>query len=176
VTAGYQYQGSGEQSPAGVVLYSDDGGATWAPATLPAPSTGLTSISCSGDLDCVATSTTPGIARSDVWVTPDGGKTWDAVPANQVPSSLLISVSCAASSSCWASGALYLTDPSSHQLTGIRPLLMSTDDQGQSWQEAAVPGGIAKAVTALSCPETGTCFALGLEAHTRQFVLLAYGT
>jgi photosystem II stability/assembly factor-like uncharacterized protein len=176
VTAGYRDRGSGEQSPAGVALYSEDGGATWAPATLSATSAGFISVSCGGDSDCVATSMEPGTAVSDVFVTTDGGETWDVVPANQVPSSLLISVSCATGPSCWAAGLRYLTGASSQGIAGTRPLLMSTGDQGQSWQEAAVPGGIAKAVTALSCPETGKCFALGLEAQSREFVLLAYGT
>ena len=104
LTAGYRYDGSGEQSPTGVVLYSDDGGTTWAAATLSTASAGFSSVSCSGGSDCVATSNEPGSAISDVFATTDGGKTWDAVPADRVPLSLLISVSCGTSSSCWASG------------------------------------------------------------------------
>jgi photosystem II stability/assembly factor-like uncharacterized protein len=123
----------------------------------------------------VATSNHPGTPVSDVFVTTDGGATWGAIAAADIPPALLVSVSCGTGSSCWAAGLRYATGGGSNAITGTRPLLMSTDDRGQSWREAAVPDGIAKAVTAVSCPSAGTCYGLGLEAQAREFVLLAYG-
>ena len=112
-------------------------------------------------------------------MTTDGGRTWTRASAGGFASDALPSISCVTASTCWAAGSvlqfpggvLRLGGPQAKQ----RPVLMSTGDQGQTWQAASFPAGYGiKAVGSVSCAATTSCFAIAQSA--RGLVLLSSGS
>lgn len=109
IATGFEQQASSGASP-GAALYSTDGGSTWSSATLPAGIGPVTSIWCSTASDCLATArgnaTEQLAAGAGVLVTTDAGQSWTAAAAEGLPPSLLTSIACATSSSCWMAGVV----------------------------------------------------------------------
>lgn len=67
---------SRETGSSPVIIYSANGGATWAIAAVPAGLGGQTAVSCSSATDCV-----DGGGGTNLYVTSDGGKVWTAQAA-----------------------------------------------------------------------------------------------
>jgi photosystem II stability/assembly factor-like uncharacterized protein len=160
----------GVRTLAGAAYTSDDGGATWSassapPNALAAPTSSLT---CPDAADCYA------VATGAVFQTEDGGRTWRQVSTSGLPGSPsgsspgwnFISMSCATSSSCWLTGAASpASPPTSAQAFSIgqaQGLLASTADGGSTWALSTVPAGVGGVID-VTCPDTSTCFALGVE-------------
>ena len=154
-------------SGSGAALYSQDGGSTWQPASLPAGVGTLGSISCGDTSHCLATAATAnGPAPGDLLSSTDGGKSWGTLATGGVPTSLLMGVSCASASFCWVSGAVvpseipwasgFAIPVGSAQVQG---LLATTQDGGQSWQTVQPsPSLDIGVVPAVSCPHPDLMF------------------
>jgi photosystem II stability/assembly factor-like uncharacterized protein len=175
----------GPQSTGGAALSSTDGGSIWVPAAVPAGVGILGTVTCSDTSDCLATTAGGGgPTASHLLATTDGGMTWATVTAGGLPTSVVLSMSCATSTYCWLSGALISLraldneSPVAIGNTQVKGLLAMTHDQGQSWQTVAVPSSLnVGPVPAISCPDSTTCFALGYEREVSgpaTFVLLSY--
>jgi photosystem II stability/assembly factor-like uncharacterized protein len=179
--------GSGGSAP-GAALYSTNGGSTWSPASVPAGTGPLNSLSCSDGDVCIATAMEPwqpggdaGPTPSDVLVTTDGGQSWSATNTAGLPNSFLTSVSCPSSSDCWTSGVVIGQSSTGNRVVfaDTQGLLVTTADQGQNWQTSQLPEDV-RAVGAVSCPSTTTCYALGFQKPASGdgnggFVLLSSG-
>src|ERR1035437_4895587 len=98
------------------MIYSTDGGATWASATAPSMTAISGLMSCSDDSHCVSIESSNDSngyqTASGELVTNNGGRTWSALPAAglaslnaSVPLSF-DSISCPTDSQCWASAHL----------------------------------------------------------------------
>jgi photosystem II stability/assembly factor-like uncharacterized protein len=167
------YRGQGVATLAGAAYASDDGGATWSASAAP-PTAGagqITVLTCPDATSCYAAAT------GAVFRTADGGQTWARVSTtSKLPSAPasyngwgFSSMSCATSSSCWLTGAaLPKPHPSStgqSQAVGVgqaEGLLASTADAGATWAQSTVPAGVGGVID-VTCPDTTTCFALGVE-------------
>ena len=87
-------------------------------------------------------------------------------------------MSCATSSSCWLTGAGGPANPAPNSPTPqtthsggalaafsigqAQGLLASTADGGSTWARSTVPAGVGGVID-VSCPDTSTCFALGVK-------------
>ena len=76
-------------------------------------------------------------------------------------------MSCASSSSCWLSGASNLpANPASERaffsIGQAHGLLASTANGGATWAVSMPPAGLSRVVD-VTCPDTTTCFALGIK-------------
>jgi photosystem II stability/assembly factor-like uncharacterized protein len=151
----------------GAAYTSDDGGATWSAS--PAPPRALTwSLTCPDAADCYAA------IENAVYQTKDGGQAWSRVSTSGVPGPSgsssrwnFLAMSCASSSSCWLSGASKLpANPASERaffsIGQAQGLLASTTDGGATWALSKPPAGVG-GVADVTCPDTTTCFALGIK-------------
>lgn len=163
-------------------LYSTNGGASWASASMPAEQGLYSLLSCSGPSYCLAMAFegAEGAALSGpLLVSQDGGRVWSKVSAQGLPAGKdVTSLSCPTSSECWVS-AFSRKTRTGHAVVPTNTLLASTTDGGHTWHADQLPRSI-EAVGAVSCPKSGTCFALGYSAGTgvsegtSVSVLLAY--
>jgi photosystem II stability/assembly factor-like uncharacterized protein len=170
--SGSGYSGQGVATLAGAAYTSTDGGATWSASSAPpsADAGQITSLTCPDATDCYAAAT------GGVFNTGDGGQTWAPVSTSGLPGPTgsyhgwgFTSMSCAASLSCWLTGgAMPQPSPSStgqQQVIGIgqaEGLLASTADGGSTWALSTTPAGVGGVID-VTCPDTTTCFALGVE-------------
>ncbi len=172
------YSGQGVRTLAGAAYASDDGGATWSASSAPpsADSGQVTSLTCPDATKCYAATT------GAVFLTRDGGQTWDRVstsglpgPSGSSPGWTFGAMSCATSSSCWLVGAAapqpYPSSPTrrpggraarAFSIGQAQGLLASTADGGSTWALSTVPAGVGGVID-VTCPGTSTCFALGVE-------------
>jgi photosystem II stability/assembly factor-like uncharacterized protein len=164
----------GVRTLAGAAYTSGDGGATWSASSAPpnADAGQVTSLTCPDATDCYA------LSPSAVFQTTDGGQTWDQVSTSGLPGPSsgwnFISMSCATSSSCWLTGAGAPANPPANSSTppggAVRAvsigqaqgLLASTADGGSTWALSTPPAGVGGVID-VACPDTSTCFALGVE-------------
>jgi photosystem II stability/assembly factor-like uncharacterized protein len=151
----------------GAAYVSDDGGATWAASS--GLWKGLTrSLTCPDSADCYAA------ALGAVYQTKDGGRVWSPVSTSGLPGPSdsssrwnFLAMSCASSSACWLSGASKLpANPRSlrafFSIGQAQGLLASTADGGATWALSMPPAGVG-GVADVTCPDTTTCFALGIK-------------
>jgi photosystem II stability/assembly factor-like uncharacterized protein len=182
--SGSGYRGQGVATLAGAAYTSDDGGATWSASPAPpnANAGQVSSLTCPDATDCFA------VATGAVFQTEDAGQTWAPVstsglpgPSGSSPGWNFTSMSCATSSSCWLTGAAQpQPGPNSSTPQSGTPrsaargagrafsigqaqgLLASTADGGATWALSTVPAGVGGVID-VTCPDTTTCFALGVE-------------
>jgi photosystem II stability/assembly factor-like uncharacterized protein len=163
--------GQGATVLAGAAYASGDGGATWSESSAP-PSAGygqITSLTCPDATECYAAAT------GALFETRDGGQTWDRVSTSRLPAPSgsyhgwgFSSLSCASLSECWLTGAAMPKPHASsaaRQFIGIgqaQGLLASTEDGGATWALSTPPARVGGVID-VSCPDTTTCFALGVE-------------
>jgi photosystem II stability/assembly factor-like uncharacterized protein len=151
----------------GAAYTSADGGAKWTASS--APWQGLTrSLTCSDSADCYAAT------LDAVYQTKDSGQAWGRVSTSGLPGPSssssrwsFLAMSCARSSSCWLSGASELpANPGSERaffsIGQAQGLLASTADGGTTWALSKPPAGVG-GVADVTCPDTTTCFALGIK-------------
>ena len=96
---------NGARTGHGILLTSDNGGATWADRTVPATSAALSGISCTALATCVAVGSTVASAPAAgiILVTGSTDSPWRHAPSVSAPLSLS-AVSCVSVSSCVAVG------------------------------------------------------------------------
>lgn len=112
----------------------------------------LESIACPGAADCwaVGGNAKGGQAVIEHWQ----GGAWQPAAAPDLPGSQLNSVSCASASACWATGGTQSRSGATAEVF--------EQWNGASWSLAAtLPGGLQP--TAISCPASGLCMAVGLR-------------
>jgi photosystem II stability/assembly factor-like uncharacterized protein len=169
----------GIRSLGGAAYTSDDGGVTWSASPAPPNAGFVTSLTCPNAADCYV------LSASAVFETKDGGQAWAQVstsglpgPSGSPPGWNFISMSCATSSSCWLTGAGPAANPAVSSSTPptaspgqaqeafsigqAQGLLASTADGGSTWALSTVPAGVGGVID-VACPDTSTCFALGIE-------------
>jgi photosystem II stability/assembly factor-like uncharacterized protein len=132
----------------GAIATTGNGGASWAGRNAPAKANGLNSVSCGNQSHCTA------VGSNTLISTTDGGTTWasDSVPDKNVN---LLGVSCASANDCVATGM-----SSASPVLAPVAVMLSTQDAGQTWQDAQVPNGLP-GIGAVSCPTTSECLAVG---------------
>jgi hypothetical protein len=164
------------QGNVGAILYSTDGGATWASAAVPSGLGEAISLSCPDSSDCLASSrdvgsaatSLVGSARTSLLASIDGGASWQLVEAAGLPGGFVTGLSCPGTSDCWAAG---FAAPDG---SGARGFLASTADFGETWQQAQLPQGIVVSRD-VQCPTSTSCYALAIQrsAGSASLVLLA---
>jgi photosystem II stability/assembly factor-like uncharacterized protein len=174
-------QSSANQGTASMI-YSDNGGATWASAAVPSvPGSGV--VSCADDTHCVSiesdnNSNGYGVASGEL-VTTDGGMTWTAMPATglespsaSVPMSI-DSISCPTDADCWVSAHLIESE-----CNGTCPyvpdqaVMLATSNGGLTWTNEPLPtppnaslqyGGVYP----VNCISDANCRAVGILELTK---------
>jgi photosystem II stability/assembly factor-like uncharacterized protein len=150
----------------GVVVTTQDGGATWSPAAAPASALTVASVTCANTSDCTAL-VSQGTVMWSAHST-DFGQTWQQegnLPALFVASDDL---DCIAGGTCLVPG--YVPTGSGH---GAGAVALSTDG-GQTWALASVPAGIG-VLQSVACPTASECLAAGTTATTVSDVVPAKG-
>jgi photosystem II stability/assembly factor-like uncharacterized protein len=132
----------------GVIVTSNDGGATWSAPTTKFPLGAIGGVSCSSSTFCVA-------VGAQILVTDDGGESWTQQFVNGAIG-VLRTVSCGSSTTCVAIGANPLGVRQSKQ-SGFE---IQTTDGGSQWSVVNLPAG-SWTVNALSCPDSGDCVLSG---------------
>jgi len=171
----------------GGAAYSTDGGLTWAAAsTGPGYDGTAVPLSCSDASDCMVTLSIIGTAQPvSVSVSHDGGRSWQPVVAQGLPSDkVFTSISCPSRSACWAAGDAVAGPGGGLMFPGTGGVLVSTTSGAGNWRDASLPHGVS-GIWAVSCPGTHICFALASKASVASsstpsqkapsYVLLAYG-
>jgi photosystem II stability/assembly factor-like uncharacterized protein len=151
----------------GVVLTAADGGATWAPASVPAGAIVVTGVECTGADDCTAIAgdgTTFWSAHST-----DFGQTW--VREGDLPPGFMDAgdLSCATGAACLVTG--FTATTAGH---GQGALAISTDGGG-TWTAATVPTGTGL-LQGAACATISSCLAVGTTSTTVSAPVPAQGS
>jgi photosystem II stability/assembly factor-like uncharacterized protein len=103
-----------------------------------------------------------GTGPTAVLVSGDGGESWSSVKAQGLPSGKAFAhLTCPTSSECWLSGE-FVHVPRGWQTMSTGGAVLSTANGGQTWRSSRLPRG-AGWVLGVSCPTSGTCFALATQ-------------
>ncbi len=132
------------------MIYSTDGGATWASAAAPSMTATSGLMSCSNDSHCVSIESSDDskgyLVASGELVTNDGGLTWSATPATglaslnaSVPMSF-DSISCPTDTQCWASAHLIESECNgSCPYVPDQAVMLATSNGGLTWTAEPLP-------------------------------------
>lgn len=133
------------------IVYTSDGGATWLPASLPAPNAsslfGVNAVSCRSSQYCVAVGNGLG-DTAFIYETSDGGADWTGGEIPQVKVQQMSGVSCPSVNECVVVGSAP---------DGTTTFLRSLDG-GTSWTASNLSQAV---VYAVSCPSVEICVAVG---------------
>jgi photosystem II stability/assembly factor-like uncharacterized protein len=155
----------------GAVAVSADGGQTWTQATVPAGIGVLQSTACISTSDCLAGGTT-GTTVSDVVPakgqllrSTDGGRTWQ-VSTGAVPVEDVYGMACPSADQCTMVGTYWFGLPA----VGVGSVAQSVD-AGTTFKGSPT-SYIPLTLTAVVCPSTSTCVAVG--GHTVARITLLH--
>jgi len=150
----------------GVVVTTQDAGATWSPATSPTNGLTVTSVLCTSVADCTAI-VSDGNSTSSAH-SADFGQSWQQ--EGNLPSSFLggNDLSCTAGGSCLVAG--YVPTSNGH---GEGAVSVSADG-GQTWALATVPQGTGVLQSA-ACQSATLCLAAGTTSTTVSDIVPAKG-
>jgi hypothetical protein len=169
----------------GAVIYSSDGGATWAAASVPPGIGPLGRVSCADPTDCVASffgddgssaggggvgvgvgtgggGVGDGVGVGEILASIDGGQSWSEAAASGFPAALVTGLSCPAAGACMAAGMVRAASGGSDD-PGAAGIVESSSDGGQTWQSQQLPQGVL-VVLDITCPSDTSCYALALQA------------
>ena len=120
----------------------------------------INSVSCPSAAICVAVGSNYAYAGVAIYTT-NGGLSWQSgtVP---VGTSVLEGVSCGSIAVCVAISSSSSTGASTGS---VAPMLLTTSDGGQVWQDAALPPGVQH-LSSVSCPTASDCVAVGAVSST----------
>ncbi len=169
LVAGYVPTSNGHGQ--GAVALSTDGGHTWAPATVP-PGVGLLqSATCSAATQCLAAGTTNSTvsdvvpAKGQILHSADGGHTWQSLAA-PVPVDDVFGITCPSSKQCALVGTKWV---------GLPPIGTGAVAQSLNGGLTFRPSKAAYTpitLTALACPTTTSCVAVGGDTLARLTLLV----
>ena len=129
---------------------------------------GLESVSCAGDVSCMAVGFSFNGALAEQW---DGAR-WSIVATPTPPSTdgaELNGVSCSSSTDCSAVGDAG-AESGSGLVIEVQPEPLSEHWNGASWTIEAQPKGSAvDALVDVACPTSTTCFSVGDSAFVQQW-------
>jgi hypothetical protein len=149
-----------------VLLVTTDGGENWVGRPLPRGAGSLIHLSCTSLSHCVgvlSTSTNFYSSSGQVYVTVDGGESWNPADTGGVSPQIL---SCT-DTTCVGSGILPGPTPTS----AATIVNLYSDDSGSTWKEATAPPGFGfldGSAESLACPDATHCFGVGGVATTPQ--------
>lgn len=156
----------------GVVMRSDDGGATWRPRPLPDGWRTTSPLACAGVERCLVgahfeTGSTPGEVRdAAVLATIDGGANWSVGPL--IPGVAdVVQIACSSSDECVGVGY----GPPAPTGGTTTALAVVTADGGVSWAVVGFPGPFVASDAGLSCTAPRSCVVVGASS----FAALASG-
>ena len=164
LVAGYVPAAAGHGT--GAIAVSQDGGQAWSSATVPSGIGTLQSTACLSASVCLAggsTSTTVSDvvpAAGQLLSSTDGGTTWSAVPGT-VPVDDVFGLACPSAELC----AMVGTDWEGSPAVSSGAVAQSND--GGSSFKASRSAYVPLALTALSCPTTAACVAVGGDSVAR---------
>jgi photosystem II stability/assembly factor-like uncharacterized protein len=150
----------------GAIAISTDGGATWAPAAVPPGSGLLQRAACMTISSCLAVGTTATAvsavipAHGALLTSDDGGHTWVSATAAQ-PIDDIYGIDCPSPSTCVMVGTNWTGTPT----VGTGAVARSTD--GGAVFTAATTEYTPLALTAVTCPTTQRCVAVGGDTVAR---------
>jgi BNR/Asp-box repeat protein len=196
-TTGFGTTPAGSSTASGAALYSDDGGASWSAAAVPAGIAIVRAVSCSAAADCMAVANGPSSTSaaaagagpygpSTVLVSTDGGRSWTAPGARGLAPAELTTIACPSTLGCWAGGFTSGTGDNGSEVGVIE----STHDGGATWSTETLPTRASPAqqastglvaldiedVSSISCPADASCLAMAAQgastAPTQQHLAL----
>jgi photosystem II stability/assembly factor-like uncharacterized protein len=173
-------------SDTGVVLVTDDGGASWQRAPLPRyVGVSIPEVTCPDAAHCTLLGYVMGPGEvtspdgdqgpnqwSVVGFSSDGGRSWTIrkLPEN-IPGPFLNSLSCPTAKLCYAAGQDDIPEKVGTATDGGSAVIAVTRDGGQTWQPVrfAVPANIPNGMEAtfddigeIQCPQADVCVATGV--------------
>ena len=154
----------------GAVAVSSDAGQTWALATVPPGLGVLQSAACLNATDCVAAGTTTTTvsdivpAKGELLRSADGGHSWVA-SASALPVDDVYSVTCPSPRQCAMVGTKWVGLPA----IGTGAVAQSLDG-GRTFRSSS-SAYVPITLTALSCPDTAACVAVGGDTVARITLL-----
>ena len=160
------YVPTGNSHGEGAVALSTDGGNTWALATVPAGVGLLQSASCLTELECVVAGTTSTTvsdvvpAKGQVLLSADGGHTWQ-LSTQPVPVDEVFGVACPSAAQCAMVGTKWIGFPA--VATGA---VAQSVNRGVTFR-ASPTAYTPITLTALSCPTSSGCVAVGGDTVAR---------
>lgn len=172
----------------GLILVSDDGGATWSPGTLPRgvrvrPS--VSSIDCVDARRCFAVGQRVGKNYAEVMVSDDGGVTWQERPLPaRYPHPGINGLACVSVSTCYITGwdDVPQSFDNGKAISGSSSIAAVTRDAGLTWQAigfpepSSLPPGeppdVFMSVSSLQCPKANTCIALANNVAGNKYAAI----
>jgi hypothetical protein len=159
----------------GLVLVSDDGGATWQPGTLPRGMSPESSpIDCVDAEHCFEVASTTKL-YDEMLVSDDGGAAWTVLPLPaRFPSPLIDNLACVSASTCYVAGSdsQVQSFDNGKATSGSSEFAAVTEDAGLTWQPMTMaqppasqlqpgePPDVFMSLSSLQCPRAGVCIAL----------------
>lgn len=160
-------------TPTGLVLVSDDGGASWRPGTLPHGVRPTSPIDCVDAQHCFVADLLIGQNDTVLMVSGDGGATWQERPLPaRYPHPGITALACVSDSTCYIMGWDDKAEKfdNGKATSGSRPIAAVTQDAGLTWQAMGfpepsslpplMPPDVFMSVSDLQCPTANTCIAL----------------
>ena len=146
------------QVPAGIILRTTDGGATWHTQARLAAAGTLTGITCASATTCEVVGTSSASAAGVVFGTTDAGAAWRAQAAPS-GASQLNGIACTSAARCIAVGGCAPTG-ALRCGTGEPAVIIATADGGARWTSRPVPSGIRQ-LNDVACASATVCEAVG---------------
>ncbi len=168
LVAGYVPTSNGHG--AGAVALSADGGQTWSLATVPAGIGILQSVACLSASECLAAGTTNTTvsdvvpAKGQLLVSADGGHTWQT-STHPVPVDDVFGVACPSTQQCAMVGTRWFGLPA------IATGAVAQSLNGGLTFRISPTAYTPITLTALSCPTTAGCVAVGEDTVARLILL-----
>jgi photosystem II stability/assembly factor-like uncharacterized protein len=155
----------GQSDGTPVILATTDGGSTWAQQTYPSglnlAGSGFLSIACPTTKHCIISAS--GNGGLEILVTTDGGNNWATKP---LPPGVVTKTNGIGSVSCGSDKFCTITGFSNGSAAGTPPIIISTNDGGNTWQVDPYPASLGlTTLTGVWCTGATDCWALGNNAN-----------
>ena len=163
------YAVGASNSNSGAILATTNSGSTWTTQTVPSGTYYLKAIACPSTTTCYAVGeNSSGSGGAIILATTNSGSTWTT---QTVPSGteFLYGIACPSATTCYAVGAIVIYYGSSAFDYGY---ILATTNSGSTWSAQTVPSGTSY-LTAIACPSTTTCYAVGENSSYDGGTILA---
>jgi hypothetical protein len=163
-SAGACWALGGQSDGTPIILATTNGGSTWALQTYPSglnlAGSGFLSIACPTTKHCIISAS--GNGGLEILVTTDGGNTWVTKP---LPAGVVTKTNGIGSISCGTNKFCTITGFSDGSAAGTPPIIISTNDGGNTWQVDPYPSSLGlTTLTGVWCTGPNNCWSLGNNA------------